>query len=237
MAQKANEPSGGPSRSPNGAIDPGLVTADDTRAGRDALGRIRRPGHWTVLPSQVARGKYYMRCSLQARHLYLIAWLYANRERTDGTLHMPDFRNVAAETQLSEREAEDVAGELVQANLWTGRLPGPGYELVDFLAWNYSAQEIDHKAELARERMRKHDGKKGFSDSSKETATQATQATQEENALGNALPSNGDVANATTNGAAHGHDLEATRPAEDQAQRWKDLLDKGQGNHAKSAVP
>lgn len=225
MAQKANEPSAGPSQSLNGIDHAGLVTADDTTAGRDALGRIRRPGHWTVLPSQVARGKHYMRCSLQARHLYLIAWLYANRERTDGTLHMPDFRNVAAETQLSEREAEDAAGELVQANLWTGRLPGPGYKLRDFLAWNYSAQEIDHKAELARERMRKHDGKRFPPNPLPEQVTQATQATQEENALGNALPSNGDVPKGT-NGTADGNVLEATRPAEDQAQRFKELGEK-----------
>jgi hypothetical protein len=170
VSEKANEPSAGPSRSLNGIDPAGLVTEDDT-TGRDARGRIRRPGHWTVLPSLLARNRGYVTCSLAARLMYVTAWLFSNRERTDGKLHAVDFRTVAAESQLSEREAQDAAGELVQAKLWNGRLPGPGYELVGFLAWNYSAQEIEHKAELARVRMQTgRDSKKGSPNNpSKET--------------------------------------------------------------------
>jgi hypothetical protein len=127
---------------------PSPTSLDSTADGAPAE-RFRRPGPWTAVPSHIARDRGYMGCSLAARHMHLMAWLYCNRERTDGNLSKADFRNVAAESQLSESEAEEAARELVSAALWR-----PGYELADFLRWNLSAQEIEKRAAENAERVK-----------------------------------------------------------------------------------
>lgn len=115
---------------------------------KDTTERFRRPGPWTAVPSHLARDRAFMRLSLQARYLHVIAWLYANRERTDGVLGAADFRNVSAEAQLSELEASAAVAELVDAGLWRS-----GYELVDFLKWNLDAEEIKSRAAENRTRV------------------------------------------------------------------------------------
>jgi hypothetical protein len=99
-----------------------------------------------------------------------MSWLLCNRERTDGRLHMPDFRMAVAEAQLSEVEATSAAVELVEAGLWLGRLPGPGYELANFLKWNLDAAEINARAAENLQRVHAfRAAKKGSPDPSKET--------------------------------------------------------------------
>jgi hypothetical protein len=175
VGEKVSEPSAsGPSRSLDG-IDPPELAAEDITTRE----RIRRPGPWTAVPSHIARDRSYMKCSLQARHLHLMAWLYSNRERVDGKLGRADFRSVAAESQLSELEAIDAAAELVAAGLWR---PGdePRFELVGFLDWNLCAEAIGERAAAARARMQKvRAAQKGSPNNPSKTEVQNTQNTQE----------------------------------------------------------
>ena len=146
--------------------------------------RLRRPGSWTPVPSQIARDRNYMGCSLAARHMHLIAWLYSNREHTDGKLSTADFRNVAAESQLAEGGAMVAAAELVDAGLWTRDL-----ELVDFLKWNHTAEEIKSRAaeNLASVQAFRRDGKKGSPDPSKESRSDRSTEAQVRAPVRNAL--------------------------------------------------
>jgi hypothetical protein len=145
------------------------------------------------MPSHIVRNRSYMNCSQPARLMHLVAWLYANRERTDGKLSKADFGFVAAECQLSELEAKSAAQELVTAGLWH-----PGYELVDFLKWNLNRREIENRAADNLARQHTHRAKKVSPDPFQETETQNTQNTQVRNPLRNALrTTNGDVGKPT----------------------------------------
>ena len=156
-----------------------MQTEDNTQP------RLRRPGSWTPVPSQIARDRNYMACSLAARHMHLIAWLYSNREHTDGRLSTGDFRNIAAESQLSEGGAMVAAGELVDAGLWTRE-----FELVDFLKWNHTAEEIKSRAaeNLARVQAFRASPKKVSPDPSQENRSNRSTEAQVRKPLRNALP-------------------------------------------------
>jgi hypothetical protein len=205
VSEKVSEPYVPPPSRSNGieASDNGLAAENDT-----TRERIRRPGPWTAVPSHIARDRHYMSCSLPARHMHLIAWLYANRERVDGRLHMPDFRTVAAEAQLSEVEATSAAAELVTAGLWQGRLPGSGYELTGFLKWNLCASEIESRAEQSRQRAQRWRGDQKVSPAPL-SKTEHTEHTEHTGTYAVRTPYE-EVAKAT-NGAADAHVLETTQ--------------------------
>lgn len=149
MSETNNEPTAsGPSKSPNGEIDPaGLVTEDLTT--RDALGRIRRPGPYTCVPNYVLTERRLRPCSTAARYLFTVGWIYCNQARTDGQITLDDLRSLAASMKITEAEATGAAHELTLAGLWA-----PGYRVIDFTVWNLIKGEIEARAAAARDRMR-----------------------------------------------------------------------------------
>jgi hypothetical protein len=125
---------------------------------RTKRSHFRRPGTWTPVNSRITEDRGFMGCSLPARYLYLIAWLYGNRQRCDGRLTQADIRRVGAESQLNESETAAATAELMAANLWAS-VDGD-YMLLRFLEWNRSATEVGRLAAANRSRVSKSRQKK-----------------------------------------------------------------------------
>lgn len=116
---------------------------------------------WLKVDDKITTHPKWVTLTLQAKSLWFHAAVWCAAHNNDGALPPPAMPLIAFTASVQPHELDEAADRLVRARLWrrTPKGKGGGFEIVDWLEYQPSKQQVKDRAEkdeAKRERERLH---------------------------------------------------------------------------------